>query len=642
MATTKELKNTEKPVEKATKKEYTPMSRKKLWTIIISSIVAVVLLTTSIVTIVLLTRKKWDLTPTYTITYNNHKNLKVVSPANNVSIHNESNPTYYSNGTVFIKNNDTETYGVYSYIDNKEIIPTSYEISNITPIELKNGSASTKEYIFQLNNKFGEISKVIKFVNDNGEDIKITHFNSEENENYAYIKQRKMSVTQKRKGIKVKTKSKFYNKEIKITNAEYVKSFIAEDKYNYELWNISSSEGIIYENLYKIEDNERILVQTLNNVTGNAITLDKIDLTINFLKNGDPVFYNSTLVTANSDETILHFKIYNKDLEEICSEQISYNNINSTFVVGNKLIVQSITNGNEEDYDFTEMTDSYTPTIGYYKIKTTSFNLKNGKVKEEKFKYVLTDVNDSFNTETVLLTARKIEDKNLGQSELLIINDKLQTKQISYEIDSITKVNDSRYIVENDQGQYIIDENYDLICYLGQSQNYFVTENAIMLSNIYTGITHVCSLDGIVVKSYNNENIINASDSEYYIVKTETEKEDGTYNELYLESLGIRQKNPIYSQKQDSESYIYKDTEYVAFNYEIINDGITIFTRVRKNNDTFTYEFYNIRGEKLLQLDNFTTPNRVLNYWGYYDESGALLYISTNVGGIGYYLVVDR
>ena len=119
-------------------------------------------------------------------------------------------------------------------------------------------------------------------------------------------------------------------------------------------------------------------------------------------------------------------------------------------------------------------------------------------------------------------------------------------------------------------------------------------------------------------------------------------KKDGTYNEIYLETLGVRQTTPIHSQKQDSETYTYNGIEYETYNDRILRDVVSIITRVRPNGSTYTYEFYNIDGEKLLQLDNFATSNRVLTYWHYEDDESMLLYISTNVGGIGYTLMVDR
>ena len=126
------------------------------------------------------------------------------------------------------------------------------------------------------------------------------------------------------------------------------------------------------------------------------------------------------------------------------------------------------------------------------------------------------------------------------------------------------------------------------------------------------------------------------------MVETTTKKEDGTYTEYYLETLGVRQGTPLVSRKQDSETYTYNGVEYVGYNDQILADGVSIITRIRKNGETYTYEFYNIEGKKLLELHNFVSTNRVLNYWGYSDDGNILLYISTNVGGIGYTLMVDR
>jgi hypothetical protein len=126
---------------------------KKFWIIATSILCAVVLVTTITASIIISTRKKLDMTPTNYITYNEHKKLKIVSPANNVSVFNDSNPTYYSNCTVLVMNEDTDTYGIYSYAKNKQIIPTNYPFENITPITLNNQGNTIDENLFKLKNK---------------------------------------------------------------------------------------------------------------------------------------------------------------------------------------------------------------------------------------------------------------------------------------------------------------------------------------------------------------------------------------------------------------------------------------------------------------------------------------------------------
>lgn len=625
------------------KKEKQPNSKKKKITLITSIICAVVLIVTSIVSIVLITRKEWNLSPNSAINYNNHTNMRIVSPANNVSIYNTSKPTYYSNGTVFIENVDTDTYGVYSYIENKAIIPTDYLFDNIIPTPLINQDGELDKTIFKVKNKFGEISDIISFYDDKGNNLNLTEYNEDEKQNYGFIKQRKLSVSEKRKGVKVSVKNKFIDEKIKIKDIDYVESYTRNGIYNYELWKLTTNENIEYLNLYKVEDNERILVQTLNNITGNNIELSNSNINTVFLKDGTPAFYVSETITNLSSNKLLRISVYDIELNEIGNYDFSDENLSASFIVGNKLFVQFITPASEDDYDFSKIhQSSFSTTITYFKSETYSINLKNGKTKQEKFNYLISGMNADFNPETVLVYAQKFEDNILKDTEILLINDKLQVKKISYNIDTITQINKDRYLVKNTQGYYIINEDYDLICSLGKSSNINITKNSVILADYTTGYSYVCSLDGVVVKKYKSDDLIFINDDKYYIVKVETEKQDGTYNELYLETLGVRDETPLYSQKASTETYFYNNQEYVAFDRQIFSDGISIITRVRKNGELFTYEFYNIDGVKLLQLDNFTTSDRTLNYWNYSNEDYALLYISTNVGGIGYTIVVDK
>lgn len=633
-----EQKNDTKKAE--TTKEKTPITKKKLWLIITSVICVAVLISVVIASVIAISRRRLDMTPTSVITYNNHSKLRVVSPANNVSVYNSSNPTYYSNGTVMVVNEDTDTYGIYSYVENREVISTSYEYSKITPIALKSRGVSTGDTLFKLGNKFGEISNKITFHNDEGEDIKITEYDSEKDENYVYIKQRKLSTSEKRKGVKVTTKNRYYNEKVYVTNVSYSTSYIAEGKYNYEVWNITTKDGKTYQNFYKVEDKQRELIQT-NNLLGNSVELSDTELQMTFLKNNEPAFYTMSERATLSDGGIINLTAYDLNLNNLGSVNISTQNLTGIIPVGNKFLLQFKTPCSEEKYDFMEV-DTTKNTKTYYQLKTYSFNLKNGNYEEEKFNYLITNYNNSFNSETILITAQKIKNKTLQESQLLLINDYLKTKEISYEINTISQISKDRYLVENSYGQYLIDEKYELIAYLGNYDSYFTTGNAIMLSKTSTGYTYVCSLDGIVVKQYYTNKITNVYNQKYYMVETTTKKDDGTYTEYYLETLGVRQDTPLLSQKQDSETYIYNGVEYVGYNDQILADGVSIITRIRKNDETYTYEFYNIEGKKLLELNNFVSTNRVLNYWGYEDDNNILLYISTNVGGVGYTLMVDR
>lgn len=623
-----------------TVKTNTPSKKKKLWILITSILCVTVCLAITLTSVIITTRKRISVTPTNIITYNNHSKLRVVSPANNVSVYNSSNPTYYSNGTVMVVNEDTDTFGIYSYFENREILPTNYEFSKITPINLKNEGINTGETLFKLGNKFGEISNKITFHNDEGEDIKITEYDSDKNENYVYLKQRKLSISEKRKGVKITTKNRYYLEKVYVTNVSYSTSYIAEGKYNYEIWNLTTKDGKTYQNLYKVENKQRELIQT-NNMIGNSVELSDTEVQMRILKDKEPAFYTITERADLDKGGLINITAYNLDLNNLGSAEISTQNLSTIVPVGNKFLIQFKTPCSEDNYDFVNYNTSNNTTT-YYQLETYSFNLKNGNYKKERFNYLITNYKDKLNSETTLITAQKIKDKTLQESQLFVINDFLNTKEINYEIDTISQITKDRYLVENSYGQYLIDDKYNLISYLGNYDNYFTTGNAVMLSKTSTGYTYVCSLDGIVIKQYFTNKIKNVYNEKYYMVETTTKKEDGVYTEYYLENLGVRNKTPLLSQKEDSETYTYNGIEYVGYNDQVIADGVSIITRVRQKGETYTYEFYNIEGKKLLELNNFTSTNRILNYWGYSDNNNILLYISTNVGGIGYTLVVDK
>jgi hypothetical protein len=210
-----------------------------------------------------------------------------------------------------------------------------------------------------------------------------------------------------------------------------------------------------------------------------------------------------------------------------------------------------------------------------------------------------------------------------------------------YEIENIYKLNNNRFLVENSNGQYIVDKNYKKICHLGDYQNIFTTSDAIMLQDTSKGYTYVCSLDGVVVKKYYNREITNTHDDKYYMVSTEVTKNDQKYTEYYLERLGVRQSTPLASIAEDSARYTYNETEYVGFNTEMFKNGVSIITRIKENGSTYDYQLFNVDGELLLELGGFTTTTQNLTL-KYSDDNQMILYIASNKGGIGYTILVDR
>ena len=624
------------------------MDKTKKRKIITGILCIVVILVGIIASIILLTQKKFDITANAEPIHNEHTTLRIAKPATGLTvevetINNLNQQKFYSNGTVFVKNNETSKYGVYSYIDNKLIIPTDYSKNKITPIMLTNRNEDTQEYIFKVGNKSGENKDSILFYNNHGYNIGITEYSETDNKTYAYIKEKSVDIQQKRKGIKIKPNKDFECKKITIKDAQYIQSYIKDGVYNYELWKLIDAEGNNFTNLYKTCGTERELVQTLNNPIGNPSSIADDSTMFYFLSDGTPMI--RTTRTEYDDDNNLYAicDTYNIDFKHKNTATVKVNEtLNSYFAVGNSTFIQYIIPSTEDHYDYSDVTTTTDgTTTNYYLVETYKFNNKNGKLKEIKFKYVINGANTEFNSETALIKARKISSKTLQDEEILLVNDDLKTKKISYDIESIYKVTDDRYIVENEVGQYLIDEQYNLISYLGDYNTFFTTDEAILLKDATN--TYVCSLDGIVVKKYLNSEVTNAYDDTYYIVNTEKEIDGVTHTEQYLEKLGIRQDTPIYSKAENSETYKYNNHEYVGYSNKIFSDGVSIITRVRKvNNSRYAYEFYNIDGKLLLTLDNFETPDRTLEYRHFTDNDHSLLKISTNVGGVEYYLVVDR
>lgn len=607
--------------------------------IVMAIICSIVILIGIVMSILLITQKKYDLTPNNTIEYNNHTKLVVTGPGTNYKITNNSNPTYYSNGTVQIEDSQSGTFGIYSFLSNSIIIPAKYTNENITPIALKCNNENTGEHIFRVGSKVGELDNKISFVNDQGTPLNITSYDNDTYVNYGEIKEKKLDIASKRKGVKVSTKNKFSTKKIELLNAEYIESYIGKN-YHYETWKLTDKNGAEYVNLYEVKNKQRNLLQTINIELGNSANLME-NIKLNILSDGTPRLMSYNYQEVSDTETIAEITIYTINYRKKDTAKITLNEHLSTyFQVGDYMYFQYTTPATEKDHDYYDVIDGETK---YYNVSTHKLNLKNGNYTDIKCKYLITNADTSFNPNTALLTIRKIKNKTLSDSQLMIANETLKMKEVNYTIDSITKITKDRYLVENEKGQYLIDDDYNEICYLGDYNSFFTTKESIILTDDNSNFTYIVTLDGVVIKKYPSKQIINVYDDTYYIVKTEKVENNVTITEKYLERLGIREKTPIYSQANETSTYKFKGIEYVNYSDTIIEDGISIITRVKQQeNGKFTYEFYNIRGDLLLTLNNFNTPNRTLNFWKYKDKNNAILHIATNVGGVEYYLTVDR
>lgn len=625
--------------QKNTTKEKPHRSRKKI--VIISIVCVLLIVATMITTIILVTLKKFNMSAEMYAQFNNHTVMRLVDIPNGFTVVGDTlNPNFNNNATVEIQDNNSGLYGVYSYIKNETIIPAQYQRANLQVVELTDEyGQDVGQTLYKTLSKGSDTNNLMAYYTDNGDKLNIVEYDMEKDRCFSYIKQRDMRVNEKRHGIKVSTKNKFYNERIEIQDMYYVNSYTGDGRYHYETWRLIDSHQNSYLNLYSVCGANRTLIQTLNNNIGNSIETNESNIGVYFLKDGTPVITSRNIAYETSEGYGENITIYDINFKEKGSATITHSSeLSKSFRVGNHIYYQYRIPCSDSKFDYAETTGT---TTTYYKLKTYKFNLKNGSYKEVDFNYVVTDYYDGFNLETIQIQAQKINKKSLEPASQYIINDRLQIMNIDYEIENIYKLSKDRFLVENANGQYIVDKNYKKICHLGNYQNIFTTSDAIMLQDTTKGYTYVCSLDGVVVKKYFNREIINTHDDKYYMVSTEVTKNDQTYTEYYLERLGVRQSTPIASIPEGSARYTYNGTDYVGFNTDIFKNGASIITRIKENGSTYDYQLYNVDGQLLLELGGFSSTAQKLSL-KYSDENHMLLYIASTKGGVGYTILVNR
>ena len=620
------------------------MDKSKKRKIIVAIVCVVVLIVGIIASVLLITRKRFDITND-TFHYNDHTTMYVDRMDSNLVVSNgkgstSTNPEYYSNGTVMVNRKETAGYGIYSYIQGKLIIPTNYNTGNLIPIKLDNHLATSDEYIFFVGTPLSGTNTIMSYYTDEGRPLDIVVYEKETNENYVKIKQKHLSLEEKRSGIKVKTKNKFYTQAVAVSNVQYVTSYVGEN-YNYERWQITAKDGTIYENLYSVECNgDRQLIQTINNTIGHNIDTASTELGV--LDDGELRLVTTTPLIDSTDQTTISVTISDINFKEKGSFTININDSLSTyFPVGNSAFLQMITPATEKKYDYAQVNDD--STISYYKLATYQIDYEDGDYEEVDCDFVVdgSPSNKRLGSST-MLTAKMIDGKMLGDSTNIIVNEDLKVKTINYTIDKVTKIKKDRYLVENNLGLLLIDDDYKLICNLGDHDDYFTTKESVILINNNSGHTYVVDLDGTVVKRCANGQITNIFDDTYYMI--EVENEDGSVS-YFTERLGVR-KNLIYTENNSldhPQKHTYNGKTYLTCSFDVLSDELSIITRVREGADnTYIYDFYNIDGDLLLTLTNFTTTERTLTYWDYTDDNHSIVHISTNVGGEEYFMVVDR
>lgn len=626
--------NTETTLQEDTKSSCKLTKKNK---IILSSVIVGVILLGVILTIILVNIKRFSLKPTDEINFNSHTQLVEI----NFDAETSAVGTVYNNGAQVIKNNSTLKQGIFSYKQNKKIVDTIYD--NVTVINT--GGSYSKTY-FKLKNS-GSAS--FEIVDENG--IKVDFLNSVETsleggvfeiKPVANIKAKTINLSERNQKIKTKINNKYHDKTIVVKSIAFDQSYSDYDGYyndnldGYETWKITDENDVTYTNLYKIKDGKHVLIQTLDNQLG--VTVDSKQFMLEFLNDGTPIFINIREIKFESQTQGYEYDIYdiNFNLKGTAKIETSLIDDGRQFRIGNSIFIQEIKPATEDKYDFSSI-NSVLGTTSYYTIDTYKFSLKNGSFDKVNFDFVINNVSANFNVDTVLLSVTNIKAKKLDATNIKLVNERLQTKQINYEFNEILKVNNDRYITSTDgtRNFNLIDKNYNLICPLNNFNNVFATNDSIIVQD--SNSTYICNQNGIVIDKMANENFVYLNDYKYYIRKETSTNYGTTTTQYYLEQLGLTQEEPIITKTSSGDKF--KGTEYQSVNLYTIspssitdnsNIKATIVVCIQKINDTnYTYKIYNIGGDLLGSFANAYnghTPNHF-----YSNDDFVVLSIGTHV-----------
>ena len=626
--------NTETTLQEDTKSSCKLTKKNK---IILSSVIVGVILLGVILTIILVNIKRFSLKPTDEINFNSHTQLVEI----NFGAETSAVGTVYNNGAQIIKNNSTLKQGIFSYKQNKKIVDTIYD--NVTVINT--GGSYSKTY-FKLKNSG---STTFEIVDENG--IKVDFLNSVETrleggvfeiKPVANIKAKTIDLSERNQKIKTKINNKYHDKTIVVKSIAFDQSYSDFDGYyndnldGYETWKITDENDVTYTNLYKIKDGKHVLIQTLDNQLG--VTVDSKQFMLEFLNDGTPIFINIREIKFESQTQGFEYDIYdiNFNLKGTAKIEASLIDDGKQFRIGNSIFIQEIKPATEDKYDFSSI-NSVLGTTSYYTIDTYKFSLKNGSFDKVNFDFVINNVSANFNVDTVLLSVTNIKAKKLDATNIKLVNERLQTKQINYEFNEILKVNNDRYITSTDgtRNFNLIDKNYNLICPLNNFNNVFATNDSIIVQD--SNSTYICNQNGIVIDKMANENFVYLNDYKYYIRKETSTNYGTTTTQYYLEQLGLTQEEPIITKTSSGDKF--KGTEYQSVNLYTIspsttadnsNIKATIVVCIQKINDTnYTYKIYNIGGDLLgsfADAYNGHTPNHF-----YSNDDFVVLSIGTHV-----------
>ena len=594
------------------------MSKKKK--IIISVVFVVVLLGTVITGVILANLRRYSMKHQSEYDFNEHTKMT------EIVLSSQYNPTdgFNNKGINKVRTIDNK-YGLYSYVLNKMIINPIY-----TSIETLSNNKTTGKSYFKLNSN--DALNKIQVVDENGQDIGLFEYNETEQKTTTKIKSRDIDYSTKHDTLTTKIDNKFKDENVNVRSVKFDSVPFYNDAYCYEIWAITTLDDIQYKNLYKVTEKGHELIQTINAETG--ISLDKTHLDIEFLVNGTPIFTNQRDVSFKGEITANEISIYDinfnlKGSATISSELDQYSI--AEFRVGNNIMFQYKIPASEDNYTISE-TDEHGETT-YYRLETYKLSLKNGSYNQITFDYLINSYYDSFNTETVLINASKIDDKKAQGPHNYLINERLQFKEINYEFNHIIKINDNRYVasISGRSNFNLIDKDYNLISRFENCLTVLATEDTIIANS--DGYYYICNTDGVILKKYATQNITYIKDNQYYIKKVEKVANNKTTYEYYLEQLGCTKDTPLYTYSS-ADKYTFNGATYD--NIRLTNTQYaTLLTTIKQTNTGYTYQVYTIDGKLLTTLND--QPSEVFEPEILYsDDDNVIVYINDS------YYVLDR
>lgn len=576
------------------------MSKKKK--IIVASICAGVLVLGAILAVVLINIKRFSTYTTSVITYNDH--TLMVTTGYGTTYH-TNNARIYENGTQIIEDNQKKL-GLYSYTENRVLITPEYD--SIEAIESKTDGGKT---YFLL--KYNDQPNNLKIVDENGKDMGLVKYDSAAKKAYTYAKEKSVIIKEKRGKITTK-EGKFECKKVYISSVSFDDEYKGE-KYDFETWNFETEDGEKFTNIYDL-NKDRELVQSMGIDTG--LTLENTSLSLQILENGDIRFVAQIHNSNGSAYKSTSIAIYDQNYNLKNESTIDLTNASASVIVGDKLLIQTKEYGSETDYTYRV---SGNDGIEYYKLTTYTIDLKNGKLKTKKFNYILntdTSKHNFLNQNTAILDVQKIKDRKVvDTTTYLLINNRLQTKEIDFTLKSLTKISNDRFIAKTSQSNYmLINNKYKSICEFRDIDSYFTTSESVIITKDQK--TYVCNLDGLILKTYDKNDITNIHHDTYYMVKEESVEDGKVKTEYYLERLGVRNSNPISSHIAGEENYYSNGETYTEVKLVCsINSQnvVSLVMTINKIDDgNYTYKFFNFDGDLLTSVNSVPTATKTLAF----------------------------